>query len=306
MSQSKIIRPVAINDAVLIASNVPESRTIAEWDAGATYAVGVYVVKSLTHRRYRSLVAGNIGHDPGSEADPANPVYWQDVGATDRWMMFDDKTGSQTSNPDAIDVTLLPGERYDSVALFNLAATTVQVTMTDPVEGVVFDETIALTSASGIGSWYDYFFEPVVRKSQLTVTGMPLYINATLDIVITNAAGDAMCGECVIGQSRTIGAPQYGARVGIQDYSIKQADEFGDYSVLERSFADRAQFTLWVDRVAVNELRRLFAQYRATPLVWVMVEGGYDVSIYGFFKDFDIDIAYADVALCNIELEGLT
>jgi hypothetical protein len=48
---------------------------IAAWNVGVTYAAGAYSSKS--GHDYRSLIAGNIGHDPTS-----SPTQWEDRGAS--------------------------------------------------------------------------------------------------------------------------------------------------------------------------------------------------------------------------------
>lgn len=301
----RIVRPIDVTDAVLLSSNVPEA-DYAAWAAGTTYGLGALVIKTATHTVYRSLQAGNVGHDPVAEADPANPVYWQVYSATNRWRMFDDLVNAQTSNPASVAVTLVPTDRVDSVVLLNVSASTVQITMTDATDGVVFDQTYDMVSASGIQDWYGYFFEPIVRKSELGVTGLPAYVGAQVGITASEPTGTAAVGECVVGLSRELGGTQYGARVGIRDYSVKSQDAFGNFSITQRAFSKRGSFTLEVPGSLVSELVKLLATYRATPIVYIGADS-YDATIvYGFFKDFEVDIAYPDVSFCSIEIEGLT
>lgn len=299
----RIVRPATVNDAALVSSNVPET-DYAAWSAATTYPLGAFVIKTATHRVYKSLQAGNLNHDPATE--PATPVWWQDWGATNRWKMFDDLVGVQTSNADSIAVALTFAERIDSVILLNVSAASVRVTMTDVTDGVVFDQTYNMVSDSGITDWYAYFFEPIVRKSDLSVTGLPPYINARLDITLTDPGATVLCGECIAGLSRYLGGAQYGAKVGIQDYSVKTTDAFGNYTILERAFARRGSFSVWMDAGIISETQTLLASFRATPTVYIGSDDIDATIIYGFYKDFDITIAYPDVSLCNLEIEGLT
>jgi hypothetical protein len=123
---------------------------------------------------------------------------------------------------------------------------------------------------------------------------------------VTDTGGTAAIGECVLGLARELGGMQYGARVGIRDYSVKTQDDFGNYTILERAFSKRASFSLWVEGGLTSELQSILASYRATPAVYIGTDRHAATMIYGFYKDFDIDIAYPQASLCSLEIEGLT
>ncbi|MBI3096335.1 MAG: hypothetical protein HYY97_15815 [Rhodocyclales bacterium] len=301
----RIVRPVNVTDATLTSSSIAEN-DYGEWAGGTTYGLAAYCIKAATHRIYKSLQAGNTGHDPAGEADPANPVWWQDFGATNRWRMFDALVGTQSSAADSIAVVVTLAAVVDSVVLLNVSAASVHVTMTDAAEGVVYDETVSLVSDSGIQDWYSYFFEPIVRKVDFNLSDLPRYLGAAIAITATDTGGTAAIGECILGMAREIGGTQYGAKIGIRDYSVKTQDDFGNYTILERAFSKRGSFSLWVDSGLTSELQTILASYRATPAVYIGTDIHAATMIYGFYKDFDIDIAYPGASLCAIEIEGLT
>ena len=220
----KIIRPLVITDAVLVSSNVPET-DYAAYASGATYAVGdrVIVVGTNIHNVYESLQASNIGHTPAT-----SPTWWLLVGSTNRWKMMDQSITSQTSNPDSIANTYTIAGRADSVVLLNVDAASAHITMTDVDDGVVYDATVSLVSDSGIEDWYAWTFEPIVRITEKAITDMPPYLDATISVTLTDTGSNVLCGGCVIGQSKDIGGTQYGAKIGVQSYSVKQQDVFGN------------------------------------------------------------------------------
>ena len=301
----KIVRPISILDAHLTSSSVAEN-DYAAWSAGTTYALGdtrIYVVAD-THWIVESLQNSNTGHTPtGLDSD----TWWLKIGATNRWKMFDGVIQSQTSAADEIAVTLVSAtERVDSVALFNIDCASAHVTVTDATDGLVYDETVSMVSASGITDWYAYFFEPITRISDYVFTELPPYLNADIDVTLTATGGTALCGACVIGLSRDIGSTQVGAQVGIQDYSIKQQDAYGNYSILERAYNKRAVFQVKVENTLIDEMQTILAGYRATPVVYVGTDEYASTMIYGFYKDFSTVIEYQDVSILSIELEGLT
>lgn len=295
----KIIRPMRVDDAALLASNVPESDHPA-WAADGVYAKGARVVLASAHRRYESLIDGNSGRSPAS-----SPTAWLDIGATNRWAAFDSSVGSSTQAAGLVDVTVRGSGRVNAVALMDMEATSVRVRMTDPKDGLVYDRTIDLVSASGISDWYAYFFEPVLRRRDLVLFDLPPYSDATVRVEIFNPAGTASVGVLVLGQQHTLGETRYGLSLGITDYSKKQRNEFGEVSVVERPASKRARAAVRMPAGSVDRVMRLLTQYRAVPLVWVAT-AIYDASIvYGFYKDVDIVISGPVWVDCSLEIEGL-
>ena len=50
----------------------------------------------------------------------------------------------------------------------------------------------------------------------------------------------------------------------------------------------------------------LRAALRATPVLWIGSESFESLTVYGFYKEFSIDIAYPTVSYCSLTIEGLT
>jgi hypothetical protein len=65
---------------------------------------------------------------------------------------------------------------------------------------------------------------------------------------------------------------------------------------------------LYVSNYDLNKVQRFLYNIRATPVLWMasddpnLAEVSY---VYGFYKDFSTTIAYPDVSMCNLEIEGL-
>ena len=296
----KLVRPIEVDDAALTDTNVAETDYSA-WSSGATYAAGARVILTSTHRIYESAQAGNLNHNPATD----DGTWWLTVGATNRWRMFDGSSQSQTTNADSIEVEIDAAGRVDSVILLNADAAEATVTMNDALEGEVYSKTVSLVSPLGITDWYAYFFEPIERIADYAFTDLPPYANATIGVSITDEGGNPKVGELVIGLSKTLGQTAQGARVGIRDYSQKATDDFGNATVTERAFSKRATFSFLVERSFVDTLQTLLAGYRATPIVYIGDESLGSTLIYGFYKDFDIVVAYPNHALCDLEAESL-
>lgn len=306
----KIIRPTAITDAMLVSSDVPED-DYAAYNGGTTYALGANVISTTTHRIYESLQSGNVGHalpvPPETQTD-----WWLDVGATNRWAMFDQIVQTQTVNEDQIEVVLRPG-RIDAIALLNIDAASYRVQVTSGLSSpdeVVYDSgTVALEEQKNITDWYEYFFEPTsIRTADVVLTDLPPYTNGTVIVTLSAPTADVKLGVLIVGLARDIGEMAWAPNVGINDYSVKTVDAFGSATVTERAFSKRMSCEVKVENDAVDFVLRTLSGYRAVPLVWIGDETQTFTStiVYGFFKSFDIVIASPAFSLCNLELEGLT
>lgn len=296
----QILKPLTVTDAVLTSSNVPEA-DYAAYAAGTTYALAARVIVVADHKIYESLQAGNVGHTPSS-----SPTYWSEVSSTNRWKMFDQTVGTATEKADAITVTLTPGELFDSVSVLEVSASTVRVVVDDPEYGTVFDETQSLLLDTGITDWYAYFFSPIARRTTAVFDGIPPSLDTSeTTITITDTGSTAACGVCLVGRTLEAGSTLSGVSVGIQDYSRKERDDWGAYSITERAYSKRARFSLTVPKYKVDELQALLASVRATPALYIGSQSFDSAVVYGFYKDFDIQIAYSEFSECTLDIEGL-
>lgn len=298
----RLIKPVAITEPKLVSSNVAESEYPA-WVATSTYAVAERVL--LNHNIYEALAAVPASVKPGEEVvTETNPAKWQLIGADNRWRMFDDKIESLTTNPGTISVTIRPGAVVNSIAMFNVTGKTVTVRMVDPYDGQVYSETISLVDA-GVSNWYDYFFSPIGVKTDFVLLDLPAYGSADIIVTVDAGAGQAAAGHLVIGMQQQIGVALYGSSVGINDYSRKAIDDFGNTQLIRRSYSNRAEFDVSLETSEVSRIRRLLADLRATLVVWIGEETYEATILFGYYKDFSIVFSGPTVSDCSITVEAI-
>jgi|CXWL01.1.fsa_nt_gi hypothetical protein len=296
----KVISPLAVTDAMLISSTAPET-DYAAWAAGTTYAAGAFVIRTSTHRIYQSLQATNLGKTPET-----NPPWWLDWAPTNRWAMFDQQVSTATALASPLSVTLAPGY-INSLALLGLVGQSAQITMTDGAAGpTVYTKTVNLEGAV-VGDWYQYFFEPHVQLGEVVLTDLPTYSTARLTVAIASGAATVGCGGMVVGTVYDLGGTQFGAKVGIIDYSRKETDSFGTTTFVKRAYSKRMSADLIFAAPLMNKVQQVLAGLRATPCVWIGAEGPTyaPLVVFGFYRDFGVTVAYPTYSLCNLEIEGL-
>ncbi|MEP6587511.1 MAG: hypothetical protein ABJA84_01980 [Polaromonas sp.] len=295
-----IIKPNGLTDAMLTSSTAAEADWPA-WSAATAYAAGAKVIRVSTHRIYQRLTAGTTATAP--ELDAAN---WLDIAPTNRWAMFDSAVGTVTSVAGDLTVVLRPGA-VGGMALLELTGKQAAITMkTAPGGTVIYSKTVVLDGTM-ITSFYDWFYEDFAQLTDLVLTDLPVhFVSNELTISITGSS-TVSCGVCHMGEVLQIGRAQAGASVGIVDYSKKSVDAFGNYSITKRAFSKRSDLKLVTAAGQFNRIFRALAAIRSTPCIYIGTEApGYEpLIVYGFYKDFSIDVAYQSIHLCNLSIEGL-
>lgn len=293
----RVIKPVVITAAQLIGSSVAESEHAA-YAAGTSYALGARVV--YLHKIWESVQTPNTGHEPGTDA-----LYWAETGPTNRWSMFDTEISTVTSAPLSLSVTIAPG-LVNSLALLEIDGAHVKVVVRDGSGGPIVYEYEQSLDGSTVYDWLQYFYEPFIAVHEVVLTNLPLYGNAHITVTITSA-GTVNVGTLAAGMSTYLGDVEHGASAGIIDYSRKDTSDIGVTKFVRRKFSKRMSVRMMVDNYALNNLQRTIADLRATPCVWVGVDStGYaPLTIFGFYRDFSIDVAYPTKSYCNLEIEGL-
>jgi len=271
-STLQLLQPVTVAGAVLASSNVAENDA-AEWSASATYATGARVMRVATHRVYESLTAANVGNDPAGASGK-----WLDVGPTNRWSMFDEALGTSTNNTSSIQVALNAGSA-NAVALLDVVASTVRVRATG------YDRTVP----AGTGA----------------ITFLDLPSNAGTVTVTIAGTGTVSVGTLLISRVTTLGLTEASPTAGITDFSRKDVDEFGEVTIVQRAWAKRMTARALIRTDAVDIVANRIAAVRAQPSLWIGQTGLDSLTVYGFFKDFSIEVGET-LSRLSLSIEGLS
>lgn len=294
-----------LHKALTIANGDVDSTTvpvdaIAAWDSGTTYALDDEVIAS--DKIYVSAQGSNTNNNPTTD----DGTWWTYKSVTNPYRMFDQIVNSQSTDSSTIEVEVIPSSFVNRASIINVQGARATVTVTDDTAGEVYNETKLLRQYAGEVSWYNFFFADRQQDESVSFGGIPNYLGATVKLTVEPVSGeDASVGEFVLGQAVTLGQTQYGASIGIQDYSAKQTNDFGQTLIVERAFAKRASFDIWLDSNDVSAVQKALAGVRATPAVYIGSEELEETIVFGFYRDFDIVLQSLNHSLCTIEVEGL-
>jgi len=240
--------------------------------------------------------------------------FWEEVSATDQHLMFDQYVNTKSVNTDSIEIELNTANA-DMVALFGLSGIEVDLSLWDSTDTTEYwSDTISLIYGNefegAIADWYEYFFGEYAAKEDVIVEIPVNVYEGILKITITADTGvDAECGHLVVGRGFYLGASQYGASVGIKDYSRKETDDSGRTTIEQGYWAKVNDITLYVQNTMINSVYRKLVGLRGTPTAWIgnnestSYEG---LLVFGFYQNFDVTVAGPRHSWCNLQIEGLT
>ena len=291
----QIIIPTYITDSTLISTDLSETgEGYPEWAPDVLYAYLQRVV--ITTIGIHSIYECQWPNDNLNKYPPDNlggtTPYWRYVSKTNPWKLFDqivapDRASSVAGDPMTVEIT--PGE-IDSIAIMNVDCTSIAIVMTDPDDGVVYNKTYTPDMAKNWNAIY---------------TDLPSYPAATLEVTIDNGSASAIVGELIVGKVKTIGTAKYGVGVSLIDFSQKEADDFGNFSILERIYSKRLDVPFLMPAATHDGILRLLEKYRSVPLVWI-VSNLYSTMIsYGFYRDIQLSIPSPSVVECSVTIESL-
>lgn len=215
-----VLRPIAMTDAQLISSTVPEPDTgETAYNPATTYAAGntVSVIATDSHKKYESLQGGNTGNTP--VAAPNETTWWADLGNTNRWRMFDNYRSNKTIGTSPMTVVRRPGQVISALSLIGIVgAETAEITIKDGSSVTRYSKTIDLR-ARIVTNWYEFFYEPFSNTKAIVLSDIPPISDPEITIALTGASSQIELGGNYVGSYVEIGNLRMGASAPRTNYS---------------------------------------------------------------------------------------
>jgi len=295
----KVIAPITMTDALLVHSNVAESDAPA-WDGVTSYDLGAQVMSLASHRVFQAVTGAEAGNDP----EVGDLTKWIPVSATNRWKAFDLTIQDQVENPGTITYTITPDSLVTGIAFLGLEAAEVRV----QIVAAGYDKTISLVDDTEVVDWFSFFtWDAEQFDTEALFTGLPGYSGNEIVITIGDGTGTARVGQIVLGKVVELGVTLDGAAIGITDFSIKEQDDFGNLSLVERGFAAETSFPFKLPTADALRVKRVLTKLRATPSVYFAGEHitHYGATVFGFYEDFEIPLSSGGTSFATLTIKGL-
>ena len=300
-----LVKPIEITDSNFTSSTIPEPDTSVgeiEWGDKATYDNGEKRIKSSTHRVYQS-VADNNNDDPEVGVN-ANPATWVDIGATNKWKMFDDANNSQSVG-DNISIQLTPNQLYNGLGAFNVSCESITVTMIDG-GNTVYTKEIDMRTRPLVDGWYNWFFSGIEFITRFILVDLPPVKTATLRIDF-NGTG-AKVGTVSFGRQFSFGDAQHGTSTEVIDYSNPTEDQFGNISFSNGFTADLVNYKVHTLKNRLGQCaREIKTLGKQKPAIWIGDPTQIDDStaVYGYNRDYRQTYDSPTICTVSITVRGI-
>jgi len=283
----------------LYAANPPE------WSATEVYNPGDKVVRTQTHIIYEA-----IDYPPMGEAPESLPGEWLVIGPTNAWAMFDNFLSNSTQTTSDIEVVIRPGVFITSLALLGIVGGQVQVVQKDAPGGtVVYSQTRDVIDSEPISNWWEWLVNDYVITDEMVFNDLITFLDGEITVTITpDPQGNAATNNLIFGRMFDLGSTELGARIGIEDYSRKTVDDFGNATLVRRRFSKLVNVSSEIPNSELSGVTRILFELRATPVLWIpsMGDDFSSLTVFGFYRDFFVTVAYHTHSLVEFEIEGMT
>lgn len=296
--------PITISDANIEALNVPEN-DYPVWLVGSTYGLGdrVIITGVDIHQIWRSVAAGNVGHNPLAEVDLDNPVYWALEGATNAYKMFDQYISTMTEREDSVSFTLKAMGMINTIGFFGLKGDTITLTIREEDGTFISTETRDLVSYATFNSEWDTFFTPFLSIDFIVFKDLLPNFDGRFEITISGPS----CG---------IGAvvPAYGYEFNVisrnsantpKDYSIKTEKTPGVFEFVKGPSALESELEFSFPSQQIDLLNRLVKQQFSLPTLVIGNDGYESFTHYGNIYECPNSLPYANEGTARLKVESL-
>ena len=298
-----LMTEAAFNDAV---SDVPENDNPL-FVLTTAYVVGNKVMETTNvHKNFECLIDNNDQIPSDATVNGSGDPYWLDLGATNRWAMFDEVINNETTSTGTITFEVTPGQIINTIGLLNIVGATAQIVGTEPVDGEFYNEIFDLISTENVFDGYSYFFSEFITVSDVVAEDIPPYLAGGFTVTVTGS-GAVSLGEFVYGAEFDLGTSLIGARPRIESFSTVTTDVFGKTTFVPR--ANRKLLTIDTahPRYRINDITRKMADLIDKPALWVGDPNNSSLIVYGILGDYAPEYGVeGSVSFTNYEIKGLT
>lgn len=308
--------PIIITDTEFDSSSINEPDTgetlynpATTYDTGEKALVTGESDNDYNHWIYISLKDGNTGNYPPNNLTGDDP-WWAKYQRSNRWRMWDNRAGSVSTYSGELVVQVTPGSLYNTVALFDLAVTALNVNMYDSTAGEVYDVDVEMIDLNGINDYYQWFFYPLKFKKNVILIDLPPYTNAYITITASNSGGATVIGEFVTALSLPIGEAGYPFTYAIDNYNRKSRDLLDFPTIEQREFVNSINYRFVGYSKLNNYVKSEIGKYVNDPALFIGYlvqdqEYGDESIIFGFVKSYSANVGDKNITVHSLRVEEL-
>lgn len=294
----RVVIPDEVTESILQTTNVVNLEV--DWTAG-TYDTGDRRV--FGRSVYEVVAEPNTSDQPDTGA-AADPPTWVRLGYSNQWRMFTEGVDSLSTAEGDITVTMEWDSTITTLGALGLSGNKITLTVTDPSDGVVFDEERDLVDI-GVSDWWEFFFLPYENIDSVIFSGIPPYPGAEFELSLEGAtvSDDVSIGRVVAGVSRELGVTQFGTEIQLQDYSIKERDGFGNLTLIPRRTITMVNYDVHVPTPQVDFTIRNLKRLGGIPALYIGEEMYTSTISFGVMADVSEGITTPSISELTLQVE---
>lgn len=275
----KMILPIDAEAAFIDTTGFPN--VYPDFNGATVY--GVQMMVGFSRRVYEARVttAGNGTTPEQSLYDPdTNPTgEWLLVSATNPYKPFDGKASDPAVSTGTKTYEFTAPGPVDTIGLANVLANSIIVrVMRGGVQVYSFGKTPDPTPTVISPTTYTALADGLVTDE--VFTNVPAIAGDVIEIQFS-APGEIRVGQIVLGAEVALGCSTKATKVGYQDFSRIERDEFGDATLIKRGYSRTVDYRFMINWADLAWVQRVVIAQRATPSF--------------FFIDDDLDFLGATV-----------
>lgn len=293
------LRTLSTNGLYTVAAGTNENVILV--DRG--YVKDEEVILTDTHRRYRCLVNETFSN-PKDTATGDATAEWLDIGPTNKWAMFDDRTTSKSSAATDFTVTLEPVNYVNTIGFLRTEnVDSVLVVVKDSGGNVVYTKEGDLLDVSAIYDYYTFFFYQSVKKDQYIDDELPPYLNPTIEVTFKGT--NMKVGELVVGFANVIGHTIADTESRYLNLSRRTFDEFGELEIVKRPSVKLNKYEVLADKSRNPYIQRIIERLDDKNTLWIADIGSDQKLItYGTYEKSPIPYNMPDHVRYSITVRG--
>lgn len=296
-----ILKPIDYTFAQVTNNTALPENDFPAWVAATSYTQGTKVIRTTTHRIYQNQIAGVDATLPENA-----PSRWLDVGPTNAYAFMDGYSSTITSKLYNLSFTIAPGQRISSIALINVVGETVFITATNNGAEQIYNKTITM-DATQVATVYDWFFEEFEQKPDHVEVDFPEAYNNPVITVTVAGNSTVSIGRLALTKAYEIGEVEYGAGIGIKDYSVTTTDVNNVKTLTKKQNSKLMNFRVVLNQSETNRVNKLLRTLSSVPCVFLGVNAeNYEYTIaHGFYQDFKIILPLPKINYCDLVIEEI-
>lgn len=299
-SRLKVIQPQEITEAELVSSSIPLDDAPV-WVAG-TYSEGDEVIYE---NQVWKVAASSTDDRPDLGSEKEVPT-WIRMGWANRYRMFNDGADSKTVSATGIEAVVNTGLVVSDLAILGVRGQTASVSVTDPVDGVVFTETKDLVDI-GVADFWEWHYAAYASEAEALFELPPYYSLADITISVTAVAGeDAEAGRVALGLSQQVGVTNLGTSVSNLSYSGRDRDGFGNLILKKKRTVKLVDYQVTVPTPTVSAARSLMDSLDNVPTLFsgASAESYGSLTVFGVIQDFRLIYQGHTLSEMSLTVEG--